>query len=108
MAIRSNHRVWLPREAKVRANRWRKFEHTRWDGKKETRYIREIIYGKRMKIKYWEITRDKENITQEESWFVMTRIPEIKYKEVGDIYGVRTWVEYGFKQSKSELGWADF
>ena len=38
----------------------------------------------------------------------MTRIPEIKYKEVGDIYGVRTWVEYGFKQSKSELGWADF
>ena len=108
VAIRSNHGVWLPREAKVRANRWRKFEHIRWDGKKETRYIREIIYGKRMKIQYWEITRDKENITKEESWFVMTRIPEIKYKEVGDIYGVRTWVKYGFKQSKSELGWADF
>ena len=61
-----------------------------------------------MKIQYWEITRDKENRTKEETWFVMMRIPEIKYKEVGDIYGVRTWVEYGFKQSKSELGWADF
>ena len=108
VAIRSNHEVWLPREAKVRANRWRKFEQIRWDGKKEDRYIREIIYGKRMKVRYWEITRDKENVTQEETWFVMTRIPEIKYKEVGDIYGVRTWIEYGFKQSKSELGWADF
>lgn len=28
--------------------------------------------------------------------------------EVGDLYGLRTWVEYGIKQSKSELGWADF
>ncbi len=108
VAIRSNHGVWLPKEAKVRTNRWRKFEHIRWDGNKETRYIREIIYGKKGKMRDWEITRKKENITQEESWFVMTRIPEIKYKEVGDIYGVRTWVEYGFKQSKSELGWADF
>ena len=46
VAIRSNHGVWLPKEAIVRANKWRKFEHIRWDEKKETRYIREIIYGK--------------------------------------------------------------
>jgi SRSO17 transposase len=38
----------------------------------------------------------------------MTRIPQVKYQEVGAIYGVRTWIEYGFKQCKSELGWADF
>ncbi|WP_157867661.1 hypothetical protein [Gloeothece citriformis] len=61
-----------------------------------------------MKIQYWEITRDRENPSQEDTWFVMTRIPGVKYQEVGDIYGVRTWVEYGFKQCKSELGWADF
>jgi len=24
------------------------------------------------------------------------------------IYGLRNWVEYGLKQSKNELGWADF
>jgi SRSO17 transposase len=47
VAIRSNHGVWLPKEARVRANRWRRFEHVRWDGKQEERYIREIIYGKR-------------------------------------------------------------
>ena len=108
VAIRSNHGVWLPKEAIVRANKWREFEHIRWDGKKETRYIREIIYGKRRKIQYWEITRDKENIKPENIWFVMTEIPQLKYKQVGEIYGVRMWIEYGFKQSKSELGWADF
>jgi SRSO17 transposase len=24
------------------------------------------------------------------------------------LYGLRNWVEYGLKQSKNELGWADF
>jgi hypothetical protein len=42
------------------------------------------------------------------TWSVMTKIPEIAYKEVGNIYGLRTWIEYGLKQSKNELGWADF
>nr|WP_228015021.1 hypothetical protein [Synechocystis salina] len=51
---------------------------------------------------------EKEKEEEKEGWFVMTRIPGIKYKEVGGIYGVRTWIEYGFKQCKSELGWADF
>lgn len=27
---------------------------------------------------------------------------------VGNLYGLRNWVEYGLKQSKNELGWADF
>jgi hypothetical protein len=38
----------------------------------------------------------------------MTRIAGISAKEVGNIYGDRTWVEYGFRQSKSELGWSDY
>jgi hypothetical protein len=38
----------------------------------------------------------------------MTKVANIKYKEVGNLYGVRNWVEYGLKQSKNELGWADF
>jgi hypothetical protein len=78
------------------------------DGKREVRYIREIIYGKKRKIQYWEIRTDRETQSEAESWFVMTYIPEIKYQEVGAIYGIRTWVEYGLKQCKSELGWADF
>lgn len=38
----------------------------------------------------------------------MTKIPGVKYKQVGNLYGLRNWVEYGLKQSKDELGWADF
>jgi hypothetical protein len=29
-------------------------------------------------------------------------------KDLGNIYGLRTWIEYGFKQIKNELGWADY
>ena len=38
----------------------------------------------------------------------MTYIPGVKYKKLGNLFGIRTWVEYGLKQSKNELGWADF
>ena len=38
----------------------------------------------------------------------MLPILGVSYQDIGNIYGLRTWVEYGFKQCKSELGWADF
>ncbi len=38
----------------------------------------------------------------------MTKVPGIKYKQVGNLYGLRNWVEYGLKQSKNEQGKADF
>ncbi len=38
----------------------------------------------------------------------MSKYPEITPREVGNYYSLRTWVEYGLKQSKNELGWADF
>jgi SRSO17 transposase len=38
----------------------------------------------------------------------MTKIPGVKFKEIGNIHGLRNWIEYGLKQSKNELGWADF
>lgn len=108
VAIRSNHGVWLPKGQKVKANKWKEFPHQRWDGTTEKRYIREIIFGRRAKKQYWEITTDCESVPQESTWFIMTKIPNLNYKDVGNIYKIRAWVEYGFKQSKSELGWADF
>lgn len=38
----------------------------------------------------------------------MTRVPGIKYKDVGNYYGLRTWIEYGYRESKYELGWSDY
>ena len=106
VAIRSNHGVWLPVEQKVRANKWCKFKRTLSDQKFETRYIREIIYGKRDQRTYWEITTDPKTIS-----FVMTNIQLSRNKmkkTLGNLYGLRTWIEYGFRQCKQELGWTDY
>ena len=40
--------------------------------------------------------------------FVMTNIQGKVKKILGNLYGLRTWVEYGFRQCKQELGWTDY
>ena len=111
LAIRSNHGVWLSSQERVRANKWCKFERTFSDQKSETRYIREIIYGKRNKRTYWEITTDPKTMPENSTSFVMTNIQATRSKmkkTLGNLYGLRTWVEYGFRQCKQELGWTDY
>ncbi len=108
VAIRSNYGVLLPQGQRVRYNKWRKFERVFSDGKKENRYIREIIFGKKRSVQYWQVTTDINQLPENATWWIMTKIPGVKYSQVGNVYGLRTWVEYGLKQSKNELGWADF
>ena len=108
VAIRSNHAVWLPSEQSVRANKWCEFERTLSNQKSETRYIREIIYGKKRAITYWEITTDPETMPENSTSFIMTNLQGNLKKTLGDLYGLRTWVEYGFRQCKQELGWTDY
>ena len=123
VAIRSNHAVWLPADQSARANKWyasrlksgnpptalaRKFERTFSDGKSEIRYIREIVYGKKRAKTYWEITTDPETMPENSTTFVMTNLQGNLKKKLGELYGLRTWVEYGFRQCKQELGWTDY
>lgn len=123
VAIRSNHEVavpslcggtpatvavWLPQGQTVRANRWRPYVRVFSNGSPEKRYIREIIFGKKRQVQYWQVTTNPETLPQNSTWFIMTKVPGLKYQEVGNLYGLRNWVEYGLKQSKNELGWADF
>jgi SRSO17 transposase len=108
LAIRSDHGVWLPQGQRVRANRWRKFNRVFSNGKSEVRWIREIIYGKRRITQFWQITTDPQTLPANGTWSVMSHIKQVKYRELGNLYGLRNWVEYGLKQSKNELGWADF
>ena len=98
----------LPKSQRVRENRWRKFDRIFADGSQQVRYIREIIFGKKRAVQYWLITTDPQKLPENSTWYVMTKIPGVKFKEVGNIYGLRNWIEYGLKQSKNELGWADF
>ena len=108
VAIRSNHTAWLPHGQTVRSNRWRPFERFFQDGATEQRWIQEIIFGKRRAEQFWKITTDVATLPRNATWYVMTHIPNLKYHQVGNLYGLRNWVEYGLKQSKNELGWADF
>jgi SRSO17 transposase len=111
VAIRSNHGVWLSCESKVRANKWCEFERIFSNEKSETRYIREIVFGKRSYRTYWEITTDPKTMPSNSTSFVMTNIQTTRSKmkkQLGNLYGLRTWVEYGFRQCKQELGWTNY
>ena len=70
VAIRSNHAVWLPSNQRVRANKWHKFTRTFSDQKSQTRYIREIIYGQRREITYWQLTTDPETMPENSTSFI--------------------------------------
>jgi SRSO17 transposase len=108
VSIRINHGVWMPSEQSVRANEWCKFERIFSNENSETRYVREIIYGQKKEVTYWEVTTDPETMPSNATSFVKTNI-QGKVKEiVGNLYGLRTWVEYGFRQCKQELGWTDY
>jgi len=108
VSIRSNHGVWMPSNQRVRANKWCKFTRIFSNGETEIRYIREIIYGKRGMITYWEMTTDTETLPVNSTSFIMTNCQGNLKKRLGNLYGQRTWVEYGFRQCKQELGWKDY
>ncbi|WP_045868592.1 IS701-like element IS701 family transposase [Tolypothrix sp. PCC 7601] len=108
VAIRSNHYVEILPRQHIQYLKWQKFQRVFSDLSRENRFIREIIPGKRGELRYWQITTDPENLPDNTTWYVMSKYPDITPREVGNFYGLRTWVEYGLKQSKNELGWSDF
>ena len=108
LAIRENHGVWMPAEQQIEYTEWQEFDRIFTDGETETRWMREIVYGHRQAIRYFQITTDVEEQPPESTWFLMTNLGGSIQQDLGNIYGLRTWIEYGFKQSKNELGWADF
>jgi len=108
VAIRSNHGVWMPSEQRVRANKWHRFDRIFSNQVSQTRYIREIIFGKRSLKTYWEITTDPETLPENSSSFLMTNLQGNIKETLGNLYGLRTWIEYGFRQCKQELGWTDY
>ena len=108
LAIRSNHGLWLPADQEVVSEPWQTFTRTFSNGTTETRYQQEVVYGRRRQKQYWLLTTDPETLPQNSTSFVMVKAPAIKLNEIGDSYGFRTWIEYGLKQAKDALGWADF
>ena len=112
VATRSNHGLWISDPEKAIFKEWKEFDRIFSNGKITKRYIIEIIRQAQSKNnktqRYWQITSDKDNLPDNSTWYVMSNNKRLICKEVGNLYGQRNWVEYGLKQSKNELGWADF
>lgn len=69
VGLRFNHGVWLPRRARIRQTRWRPFARVFTNGEQTTRYICEVIYGKRQHIRYYYITVDPVKLPTDGTWF---------------------------------------
>jgi SRSO17 transposase len=108
LAIRSNHALWLPQDQQVYQEPWQRFERTFSNGNTEVRYMAEVIYGQRHRKQYWLLTTDPKTLPDNSTTFVMVAAPAVSLAEIGNSYGFRTWIEYGLKQAKDALGWADF
>lgn len=110
VAIRSNHGVWMPEEEAVEYSNWQRFERVFSDGSTEDRYIQEIIFGRRLQWRYWTLTNDPVALPDNSTWQVMSHLKgkQDHFDQIGNLYGLRTWIEYGFKQCKDQLGWADY
>ena len=107
MAIRSDYGVWLLPGQRVRRTRWRPFDRLFTDGSPEQRYRRETVFGTRRSVRSFQITTDPQTLPPETTWDLMTNLPGKIEDSVGNPFGLRTWIEYGFKQAKDDLGWAD-
>lgn len=108
LAIRSNHGVWLPKGQRVRHTNWRPFERVFSNDEQQTRYVQEIIFGQRGRIRFYLLTTDPKTLPASSTSYVMTNLEGKIERTVGNTYGLRTWIEYGFKHAKNELGWADY
>lgn len=109
VAIGSNHGVLMPKGAKFRYNSWHAYDQALSEHPTQRRYIREMIFGKRRPVRYFQITKGStENPDKADCWSIMTNLPGDIILRIGGDYSLRNWIEYGFKQVKDELGWHDY
>jgi len=108
VALRSNHGVWMLPGQRIRQTRWRPFVRVFTDGSTEQRFLRETVYGTRRSVRYYQITTDPLTLPPETTWDLMTNLPGTIEQTVGNTFGLRTWIEYGLKHAKDDLGWADY
>jgi hypothetical protein len=93
---------------RIRRTRWWPFERAFSDGTSQERFIRETIFGTRRGVRSYQITADPATLLSETTWDLMTNQPGKIEQTVGNTFGLRTWIEYGFKHAKDDLGWADY
>jgi SRSO17 transposase len=94
------------------------------DGHEETWWAAELTfgpYGPDKAVRVVAATTDPATLPPLTTWYLATNLPRpgaphaadapfapADLAEVVRLYGLRNWVEQGYKQVKHELGWADF
>src|SRR5215216_6209404 len=94
------------------------------DGHEETWWAAELTfgpYGPDKAVRVVAATTDPATLPELSTWYLATNLPRpgsphaaaapfapADLAEVVGLYGLRNWVEQGYKQVKQELGWADF
>jgi DDE superfamily endonuclease len=93
------------------------------DGRRETRWAADLTfagYGPDRPVRLVVVTTDPATLPVTSTWYLATNLPHpaapaadspvpaADLAEVVRVYGLRKWVEQGYKHVKHELGWADF
>ena len=80
------------------------------DGHTERWWAAELTlfgYGPAQPVRAVCATTDRRALPDLSTWYLTTNLPA-PLAEIVRIYGLRNWIEQGYKQMKDELGWADF
>ena len=102
-----------------RPGRWRRVTRRFRDGHAEAWWAADAQlggWGPDRRLRLVVATTDPAKLPGHSSWYLLTNLPRPRSRrgqqanlaEVVRLYGLRNWVEQGYKQVKSELGWADF
>jgi hypothetical protein len=102
-----------------RPGRWRRVTRRFRDGHAEPWWAADAQlggWGPDRRLRLVVATTDPARLPGHSSWYLLTNLPrptsrrgqQTNLAEVVRLYGLRNWVEQGYKQVKGELGWADF
>ena len=83
------------------------------DGNTERWWATELTllgYGPDREARAICATTDRRKLPDLSTWYLTTNlsVEQAPLEEVVRLYGLRNWVEQSYKQTKDELGWADF
>ncbi|WP_200960967.1 IS701 family transposase [Noviherbaspirillum sp. Root189] len=97
----------------MRLRDWHKVTRHFRDGHVEHWWAVELTflgYGANKPVRAICATTDRRTLPGLSTWYLTTNLPvdSAPLVEVVRLYGLRHWIEQGYKQMKDELGWADF
>jgi SRSO17 transposase len=117
---------WRARQDARHPGAWTAVTRRFHDGHEETWWAVDLelggSYGRERSYRLVVATSDPRTLPQASTWYLITTLPlpdttraaahpalpPADLTEVVRLYGLRQWIEQGYKQVKQELGWADF